>query len=181
MPETVDVEPLLVARLRGLAARWKLRRCVSFGRSVRAFGRVWVHGPGKVRLGDRVVLDASWAPIELKTIEPSSEIVIGDDVYIAGGTSIEAVVSVIVGARSRLGRFSKLLDNHFHPLVGDRHWRPPSAPVRVGEDVKVGARAILLAGAQVESRATIRAGTVITRRVHVAPGRTASGLPAVVE
>jgi acetyltransferase-like isoleucine patch superfamily enzyme len=73
------------------------------------------------------------------------------------------------------------MDNNFHPLVGNRHARPPSRPVRVGEDVEIGARAILLPGAEVGSGAIVGAGTVITRRVRVPPGGKASGLPAKVE
>jgi serine acetyltransferase len=178
MPATTAPRATLLERL---SARWKLRGCSEVGGSTRVRGRVWVHGRGTVRLGAGVMLDGAHHPIELHALDPSSEIVIGDGVFIEGGTSIEAVVSVRVGARTHLGSFSRLMDNHFHPLVGDRHWRPASAPVTVGEDVEIGPRALLLSGANVGNAATIRAGAVITRRLPVPPGATACGLPAVIE
>jgi acetyltransferase-like isoleucine patch superfamily enzyme len=162
-------------------ARWDLRRCAHVGRSVRVLGRVWVRGRGRISIGDGVVLDASRYPIELFALEQSSEIVVGDGVQIGGGTSIEAVASVRIGARSRLGTFTKVMDNHFHSLLGDRHWRPSSDPVRIGEDVDIGVRTILLAGAEIGDRAIVRAGAVITRRAPVPPAGTAYGFPAVVK
>jgi len=128
-----------------------------------------------------VVLDAFDYPIELHAQEPGSRLVLGDGVYIGGGSSIEAVVSVTIGARSRLGSFTKVMDNHFHPLWGNRHFKPPSVPVVVGEDVEIGSRAILMAGAEVGNGAIVRAGAVITRRARVPPFGKAYGLPAVVD
>lgn len=161
-------------------ARWKLRRCAYVGRAPRVHGRVWIHGRGIIRLGHDVVLDGAHQPIELHALDPASEIVIGDGALLEGGASIEAVISVTIGARSRLRSFSRVLDNNFHPLQGNRHWRPPSAKVTIGEDVDVGARAILLAGATIGDGATIRAGTVINRRLRVPPHAHARGFPASV-
>src|ERR1700694_1745955 len=156
-----------------LYALWKLRRCARVGRAPCVRGHVWIHGRGQVLLGDGVVLDAAHFPIELHAQEPGSRLVLGDGVYIGGGTSIEAVVSVTIGARTRVGSFTKVMDNHFHPLWGNRHFKPPSAPVVIGEDVEIGSRAIFLAGADVGNGATGRAGAVITRRTRVRPGGTA--------
>ncbi|HTO97140.1 MAG TPA: acetyltransferase [Myxococcales bacterium] len=161
-------------------ARWKLRRCTVRG-TARVRGRIWVHGRGTIRLGDGVFLDGAHHPIELHALEPDSEIVIGDGVQVQGGASIEAVSSVTVGPRTRIGGFARLMDNHFHPLVGDRHVRPPSAPVVVGADVQIGPQALLLAGSRVGDGAKVRGGTVLTRRMPVPAGRTASGFPPVIE
>lgn len=174
-------EMKLSAAVAGFPTWWKLRRCAAVGRGSEARGRIWIHGRGSVRIGDGVLLDGSRSPIELHALDTGSVIVIEDGVHIAGGASIEAVLSVTVGARTRIGSFARLMDNHFHSLVGDRHRRPPSAPVRVGRDVEIGARAILLAGAEIGDGATVGPGAVITRRLRVAPGERASGVPAVVE
>src|SRR5262249_34578981 len=159
--------------------RVKLRRCAAVGRGVRAKGRIWIHGPGIVRLGDGVVLDGELAAIELKACDPDSEIVLGDGVEVGPGTSIESVVSVSIGARTRLGCFVKVMDNNFHPLTGDRLKRPPSMPVRIGEEAEIGDRAILLAGSQVGSRARVWPAAVLSRRTPVPEGGTAKGVPAV--
>jgi acetyltransferase-like isoleucine patch superfamily enzyme len=165
----------------GLFSRWKLRRCARVGRSPTVRGRVFVTGPGSVQVGDDVVLDGAWVPIELKTFDPDSQIVLGDRVRIESGTSIEAVASVRIGAGARLGTLSKVLDNHFHPLAGDRHARPPSDPVEIGEGAAIGDRAVLLAGARVGTGAVVRSGAVVGRRLPVPDGAVASGHPSGLE
>jgi acetyltransferase-like isoleucine patch superfamily enzyme len=157
-------------RMDARVARYKLRACASMGLSPRVRGRLWIHGDGEVRVGDRVFFDAAAAPIELYPWAGAS-IVIGDDSYIAGGTSIEATSSITLGARTRLGGFCKLMDNNFHPLVGDRHLRPAPRPVVVEADVVLGPRTIVLAGTRVERGAHIDAGTVIKRAQPRAPTR----------
>ena len=41
-----------------LLSRMKLRRCQQVGDAPMVLGRVWIHGPGEVHLGHRVVLMA---------------------------------------------------------------------------------------------------------------------------
>jgi acetyltransferase-like isoleucine patch superfamily enzyme len=165
----------------GFFSRWKLRRCARVGRSPDVRGRVFVVGPGSVQVGDDVLLDAAWAPIELKTFDADSQIVLGDRVRIESGASIEAVASVRIGAGARLGTFSKVMDNHFHSLAGDRHVRPSSDPVEIGERAAIGDRAVLLAGANVGAGALVRAGAVVGRRLPVPAGAVASGHPSRLE
>jgi acetyltransferase-like isoleucine patch superfamily enzyme len=140
-------------------------------------GHVWVHGGGAVRLGSRVVLDASLAPIELHA-EPTAEIVLEDGVYIGGGTSIEAQRSIHIGAGSRIGVFCKILDGHFHSLEGDRHLRPAPSFVVVEEGVDIGPHCVLLPRAYLGRGTTLRAGTVVSRRFP--PGVVLGGAPAAV-
>jgi acetyltransferase-like isoleucine patch superfamily enzyme len=154
---------LLRERMDGRVARHKLRACASVGLSPRVRGRLWIHGDGEIEVGDRVFFDAAGAPIELYPWAGAS-IVIGDDTYVGGGTSIEATRSITLGARVRVGGFCKVMDNHFHPLVGDRHVRPAPRPVVVEDDVVLGPRTIVLAGAHVDRGARVEAGTVLKRR-----------------
>jgi acetyltransferase-like isoleucine patch superfamily enzyme len=166
----------MAAILDALRTRWKLRRCAAVGRDVAARGRIWIHGGGVVRIGDGVTLDGHVAPIELHA-GPGAEIVLGDGVHVGGGASLEALSSIRVGARARLGRFCKLLDNHFHRL-GERDGRPRSQPVIVEEDADLGVRAILLPGAHVGRGAAVGAGTVLARRIP--DHAVVSGLPAML-
>jgi acetyltransferase-like isoleucine patch superfamily enzyme len=163
-----------------LMTPWKLQRAAQAGRGSLVLGRVWIRGKGNVRLGDGVILDGRYQAIELHALEKEAEIVLGDGVFVDGGVSIEAVVSVRIGARTRIGAFAKIIDNHFHPLLGNRHTRPPSVPVIIGEDADIGPRAILLAGAQVGNGGAVGPAAVITRRMVVPAGRTARGMPAVL-
>jgi acetyltransferase-like isoleucine patch superfamily enzyme len=149
-----------------MLARLELRKCASIGEAPRVVGRILVRGEGAVRIGHRVVLDAGVAPIELCATFPHSEIVIGDDVVIASGTSLEAERSIRIGDRTHLGRFCRIMDSHFHPLQGDRSKRPVPSPVVVEGDVEMGASAILVAGAYLEHHVVVYPGTVVTRRVR---------------
>ena len=157
---------------RTLAARFKLRACDAVGSEPRVFGRIWIHGAGTVRIGERVTLDGRACPIELHAFE-GAEIAIGDDVHIEAGASLEARQSIQIGNRCHIGRYCKILDNQFHPLRGDRHAAMPSQPVTLESDVEIGPMSVLLPGAYVERGAAVPPGKVISRRV---PGGRAAGL-----
>ena len=153
-----------------LVSRWKLRHCAELGASPSVVGRIWIHGPGALRIGNRVRLDASSAPIELH-VGPGAEIVLGDDVEIQGGASIEALQSVQVGDGCRIGARCKVIDNHFHRLWGNRQQNPPSGPVVIEAGVTLGSGAIVLPGARVPRGSVIAPGAVV-------PGRRAESATA---
>ncbi len=163
--------------LADLGSRFRLRHCTHVGRGVRVLGDIFFPGQGEVWLGDRVVLDASEAPIELKSWAGAT-LVIGDDTYIGGGTSIELRRSVTIGARVWMGGYCKILDSHFHHFIGSHQEPPPSTPVVIEDDVVIGARSILLPGTQVGARAILDPGTVVKRRIDA--GVIAGGVPARV-
>lgn len=146
---------------------WRLAETT--GQRPEVAGHVWIRGGGRLRLGDRVRFDASAAPIEIHA-GPAAEIVIGDGAYIGSGASIEAQQSVHIGAGARLESFCKVIDNHFHPLRGDRHQRPASAPVVIDAGASIGHRAIVLPGTRVRQGATVPPGAVV--RGPCRPGGT---------
>ena len=164
--------PSLMARLVG---RLKLLRCAKVGAGVRVLGKVYIHGGGRVVIGDRVTLDGRTCPIELHA-EPKGEIILGNDVYVGSGTSIEAQERVQVGNGCRILSYTKILDNNFHPLRGNRHAVPESKPVVLEEGVEVGSKAIVLPGTHVQAAAVIMAGAVVSRPVP--RGATVGGFPA---
>jgi acetyltransferase-like isoleucine patch superfamily enzyme len=142
--------------LRPLLAGWR----VELQGDVFVKGKVWAPGRGRLHVGRGVRLIGEPAPIELRAHE-EAEIWIEDGVLIEGGTSIEATRSVRVGARSRIGPFCKILDNHFH-AVSDRRLRPESVPIVIGEDCVLGPRAILLPGAEMGAGARVGPAGVLS-------------------
>jgi acetyltransferase-like isoleucine patch superfamily enzyme len=152
--------------------RLRLRADVEPG--VKVAGRVWLPGTGRVAIGARVRLSGPCAPIELRA-EEAAELVLEADVVVEDGCSIEATQMVRIGARSRLGAFCKVLDNHLHEAAGDFSRRPPGRPVVVEEDCIIGPRAILLPGAHVGRGSQIGAGTVVSRRIP--PDSQFAGVP----
>jgi len=144
---------------RSLATRYKLRACAAVGAGSRAVGRVWIRGGGRVVLGERVLLDGSLGPIELH-VEKGAELVIGDDVVIEGGTSIEATRSIAIGPRSHLGLYCKLIDSNFHRL-DERRQRPLAQPIVLEEEVSLEPHVIVLPGARVPAHASVAARSVV--------------------
>jgi acetyltransferase-like isoleucine patch superfamily enzyme len=130
----------------------RLRRCASVGRRVRTAGRIWVHGEGRVIISDDVTLDGSAAPIELFPWA-GAELVIGPGTVIGGGTSIECTRSIRIGAR--------VIDSHFHALIGTRHVRPAPRPVVIGDHAVLGPRCIVMAGADIATGMTYGAASII--------------------
>ncbi|MBI5493967.1 MAG: acetyltransferase [Deltaproteobacteria bacterium] len=159
---TVSVLVGWTRRLHALRGRARLWRCQRVGRDVWVRGIVRVHGGGRVTVGARARMDARTAPIEIHAL-PGAEIIIGDDVSIRGGASIEARARVVIGDRAHLDGFCKIVDNHFHPVRGDRHARPESQPVVLEPDVVLGWRAVVLPGVTVGRGTFIHAGTVVRR------------------
>jgi acetyltransferase-like isoleucine patch superfamily enzyme len=135
-------------------------------------GRVWIHGRGHIDIGDGVRLDAAAAPIELHA-GPGARIVIGDGACIEGGTSIEAVKSITIGAGARVGAFCKVLDTHFHDPTGDHAHRLAPVPVLIGAGARIGRRSVVLPGAVIAPAVIAPQGTVV-RGVRRAPARRPS-------
>lgn len=156
-----------------LRLQWlRLRAEVATG--VKIAGRVWLPGTGRVVIGARARLSGPCAPVELRA-EHTAELILEPDVVVEDGCSIEATQMVRIGARSRLGAFCKVLDNHLHEAAGDFSRRPPGRPVVVEEDCIIGPRAILLPGAHVGRGSHVGPGTVVSRRIP--PGSHFAGVP----
>ncbi|HEY6911109.1 MAG TPA: acyltransferase [Myxococcales bacterium] len=141
---------------------------------VKVAGRVWIPGTGRIAIGARARVGGGSAPVELRA-EPTAELILEPDVVVEDGCSIEATQAVRIGARSRLGAFCKVLDNHLHDPAGDFSHRPPGRPVVVEEDCIIGPRAILLPGAHVGRGSQVGPGTVVSRRIP--PGSHFAGVP----
>jgi acetyltransferase-like isoleucine patch superfamily enzyme len=145
------------------------------GTSSRPLGnRAWVHGGGHVVVGQRVRVEGAAIGVELK-VEPGAELVIGDDVVLGSGTSIEVHERIQIGSGCRIGEHCKLLDSHLQLVRGDQSWRPPSPAERpptrpstrilVEREVVIEDYAVLLPGARVGAGARIGRGAVVSRAV----------------
>jgi acetyltransferase-like isoleucine patch superfamily enzyme len=127
-------------------------------------GRVWIPGPGVIRIGRGVRLVGRRAPIELRA-HAGGEIVIEDGVLIEDGTSIEATRLVHIGPRARIGPFCKIIDNHFHRVAGDRRERPEGLAVAIGEGAVIGPRAVVLPGGALGAGARLGPAQVLSFRL----------------
>jgi len=146
--------------------------------------------PGlSIVIGARVVLcsDARFTvlgvnhPVVLRTLTSSARLVIGDDCGISGA-SICAAERVEIGCRVLMGSNAMVFDTDFHARSpnnrrGNADWREiAKRPVCVGDDVFIGAAAIVTKGVQIESGSIVGAGAVVVK--DVAAGVIVAGNPA---
>lgn len=131
-----------------------------------------------IRIGDRVVLcsDSRFTalgvnhPVVLRTLCPDAQIIIGNDCGISGG-SICAALRVELGNECLLGANVTIADTDFHAIKPDgrRFNNNPqmicSAPVKIEDNVFIGAGAVVLKGVRVGRNSVIGAGAVVARDV----------------
>jgi len=169
----VDAIRNIVAVMR---ARWHLRSAAARGPKVRVWGRLTVHNDGDLRVGDRIRLVSKPVPIEI-AVGPQGMLTLGDNVYINYGCSIAAMQSVHIGSGAHIGPYVFIMDNDFHRLEPERRDEmPPSAPIYIGDNVWLGARAIILRGVTIGDGSVVAAGSVVSR--DVPPRSIVGGVPA---
>ena len=163
---------------RHLLTTLRLRRMARRG-DVDVQGRLWIRGQGRVDVGTATRFEGGATGIELNALEHDARIRIGSRCRLGEGVSIEACELVSLSDDVTVGAWTKILDNHFHPLRnGYGADRPKSAPVVIEDDVVIGSRVIVLPGVRIQKGARVADDSVVSRRVGA--GVTVAGNPAKV-
>jgi len=160
---------------------------VEHGQKVRIYGKLYLRGHGKVKIGDDFVFTSGDAinPISrnirgiLYTMTPNSMIEIGDRVGISSAC-IWAKTLVRIGNDVNIGGDCIIIDNDAHPVDFRKRRRSyeqkkgldryieediPSIPVYIDDDVWIGARCQILKGVHIGARSIIGAGSVVTSSI----------------
>ena len=96
---------------------------------------------------------------------------VGENVVIRGGGGVSIGDNVLIAAGAAI-------ISQGHPIVPPRWNSVISNEVRIGDEVWIGANAIILPGVTVGDRSIIAAGAVVTQ--DVPPSCTVAGVPARV-
>ena len=94
------------------------------------------------------------------------------------GTKFLCAQEITIGAFCTFSWDVQVLDNDFHALTVDGVMQPSVAPVRIGDRVWVGTRAVILKGVTIGAGAVVAAGAVVTKDVPA--GAVVGGMPAKV-
>jgi acetyltransferase-like isoleucine patch superfamily enzyme len=161
---------------------------VSLGRRCRFYGSpVFRRLPGsQIVVGARCEFrSAVWSnfaginhPCILATLKDGATIRIGNDCGFSG-VAIGAAQSVIIGDRVMVGANSSISDTDWHPVDPKRRAAGEagaSLPVRIEDDVWLGANVVVLKGVTIGAGSTIAANSVVTKSIP--PGVIAGGIPA---
>jgi acetyltransferase-like isoleucine patch superfamily enzyme len=133
---------------------------------------------GQIQLGQRVILCshshytalALAHPVTLRALTDEAVIRIGDDTGMSG-TCICAAVEVSIGRECLIGANVLIVDTDFHPVAarGRRFSKPEfanKAPVKIGNNVFIGAGSTVLKGVTIGDNSVIGAGSVVASDVQ---------------
>jgi maltose O-acetyltransferase len=145
-----------------------------------------VNGYGSVRIGSGNSLGYGMSPmmgsgtILIQARTPQASITIGEGNLTSNNISIVANDSIAIGDHCQMGDLVAIYDSDFHEINPATRNRTagPSAPVRIGNNVWLGSRVMVLKGVSIGDNSVIAAMSVVTRSVP--PNSLAAGIPAKV-
>ena len=148
------------------------------GRNLRVRDRLDISGPGRVILGDNVLVEGGPFKINsLYTFKEDAEILIGSNSYLNG-------LRVSCSKKVKIGKWClfadvRIIDNDQHSVFPNR-WSPEvpveSRPVIIEDNVWVGLATVIIKGVTIGSNSVVAAGAVVTR--DVPPNCVVGGNPA---
>ena len=172
----------LVAWLRVAAARLRAHRLRTLAGC--RFGAKCLVGPGvrlerpwRIRTGERCVLQPG---VWLSVLDDEASLDIGAFTFLGRDCQIEVTRSVTIGRGVLIGPRVYVTDHNHGMASGTPIFEQPclAKPVRIHDDVWIGAHAIILPGVTIGSGAVVAAGAVVTRDI---PARAiVGGVPARV-
>lgn len=143
------------------------------GRSVRFRGPIHRYSShGNVSIGDNCL----FGPFVVISTEKNASILIGNDVSLNQGTHVIASAKISIGDGSRIGEYVCIRDSNHAPLHKSSPGSMISSEVFIGNNVWIGAHAVILKGVRIGSNSVVAAGAVVTK--DVAEFATVAGVPA---
>jgi acetyltransferase-like isoleucine patch superfamily enzyme len=109
------------------------------------------------------------------------ELIIGDNVRFAPNVTLSVHDKIVIGANSQFAECVSVHDNTHLGADNDTpfHFRPrAAAPIIVGDNVWIGAKATILMGVTIGDNVVVGANAVVTR--DIPPGVIVGGVPAKI-
>lgn len=165
------------------------KKRVVYGKNLSIRGRLCFVGNGEYIIGNDVVINSNpninptCGGVQSSLISSEGAVIkIGNNVGISH-TAITATKSVEIGDNVLIGSNCMIADTDFHPLDADIRRENPndlsatkSAPIKIENDVFIGARSIILKGVTIGAGSIVGAGSVVTKDIPA--GEIWAGNPA---
>lgn len=135
--------------------------------------RIKVLNGATLRIGDRVTIESC------AELHSDGEIVIGNDAFIGMGTMIAAAERIAIGNDVLIGEHVTVRDQDHQTRTKGLPFRlqgKVSAPVLIGDNVWLGAGAVILKGVSIGHHSVVGARAVVTQ--SLADGSRVVGVPA---
>lgn len=150
---------------------------------VDAAGIPLFHGPydpkidnlGSMRFEEELVFRSHRLCTSLST-GPKGRLEIGARSFLNDGVNVYAAQKVVIGLECLIADEAIIFDTTFHDISPDRPAK--TAPVTLGRNVWVGARAVILPGVTIGDHAVVGAGAIVSS--DVPPRSVVAGAPARV-
>jgi acetyltransferase-like isoleucine patch superfamily enzyme len=159
-------------------------QCASVGDGFRMEKLPYIVGHGRITIGRRVRLSGKSSFGFGNRLGRNPAISIGDGSFVGHDCGFGIADSITIGQRCLIAGGVSVRDFDGHPIDA-RHRRehrptPPDGirPVVIGDDVWIGAGAMILKGVTIGDRAVVGAGAVVSR--DVPPDAVVAGNPARV-
>lgn len=137
-----------------------------FGKNFRVQGAFKIAGPGKVFIGDNVLVCGIGHPVTPFTHHKEAIIKVGSNSFV-NGTRFGCQKAITIGEYAILGD-ARIMDTDFHSIYPDR-WSPnamvESAAIVIGKNVWVGAGTAVLKGVHIGDNSVVGFGAVLSKTI----------------
>lgn len=167
-----DMFKIALDLTRGFFRKARFERCGSLLRMEK--GVRIIKKNAHIELGRKVML---YRNVKLSVFGTSGDatLKIGDNVAIGDRTEIHAGKEITIGANTLISWDCCILDRDYHKLMSDTELLKP---VKIGKNVWIGARSLIVKGVTIGDGAVIAAGSVVTK--DVPPKALVGGNPAKI-
>jgi acetyltransferase-like isoleucine patch superfamily enzyme len=145
--------------------------CRSVGKGLRAECLPYMRGTGALTLGENVYLSGRSCFYFMGGMTVTPEIMVGNGTFIGNGCTLSSARRIVIGANGLISTNVRIHDNDGHPLDPERRLskepirQDEAAEVIIGNNVWVGAHAIILKGVTIGDHAVVATGAVVTHDV----------------
>jgi acetyltransferase-like isoleucine patch superfamily enzyme len=158
-------------------------RCKSYGRNFHTGARFhWVSGQGEIVIGDNVLIDGLCDFLFAARYSPRPALTIGDNTGIGHGCSFTVGDSITIGKQCRIAGYVQMFDVAGHPsdpearLAGKPADLSEVRPIVIGDNVWIGARAVVYPGVSIGDNSIVALGSVVM--TNIPPNVVVAGNPA---